>query len=295
MKPLRRAIPLALAAILFAMPVVGCALPAHTRRLDTVLAQEEVHAQSRYGYPCTAGAHRGASVRFLENTRAALQAADSDPRYAFIEFDVQYSRDGRIVVFHDKRMLRLFGRLEAVGDTDFADLARLSGGEITAYDEVIGTLGKRLNIEIKSRGDLAEDQRLVDAIVADLHARGRLDDLLISSISGEVVRYVNRRYPEVPTGQIFWLTASTYLPFEALTRNLYDEVAATGAGYLMLHIANLHNIDDLLRYKPKGKTIVFWDFDDTMYIVHKDFSDRLWGDSGIENLFRFLRYKLSRG
>jgi hypothetical protein len=61
----------------------------------------------------------------------------------------------------------------------------------------------------------------------------------------------------------------------------------------MLHVANLRNIDDLLKFKPKGKTIVFWDFSDTIYIVHKDISDRLWGDSGIRTFCQFVLYKLA--
>jgi hypothetical protein len=35
---------------------------------------------------------------------------------------------------------------------------------------------------------------------------------------------------------------------------------------------------------------VFWDFDDTMYIVHKDMSDRLWGDSAIKEFGKVLQY-----
>ena len=73
---------------------------------------------------------------------------------------------------------------------------------------------------------------------------------------------------------------------------LYEEISATQADYLMLHTANLHNLDDLLTFKPRGKTIVFWDFDDTMYIVHKDLSDRLWGDSSLRTFGNLLRYKL---
>jgi hypothetical protein len=91
---------------------------------------------------------------------------------------------------------------------------------------------------------------------------------------------------------VLWLTSSTYLHFGGLTKKLYEDISATQADYLMLHVANLHNIDDLLKFKPKGKTIVFWDFDDTIYIVHKDISDRLWGDSGIRTFFQFVRYKL---
>ena len=127
-------------------------------------------------------------------------------------------------------------------------------------------------------------------IIADIRTHKRDNDVLISSISSEVIKYVNRNYPDIATGQIFWLTSSTFLHFEGLTKKLYEDIGATQADYLMLHVANLHNIEDLLKFKPKGKTVVFWDFDDTMYIVHKDMSDRLWGDSGIKEFGKVVQY-----
>jgi len=279
--------------ILLAAMVSGCAMPPYEKSLDDILEQDGKNGRARYKYRCTAGAHRGASEEYRENTIAALQAADQNDKYAFIEFDVQYSKDKRIVVYHDKRMLRLYGNMSAIGNLTFAELAEKTHEEIAAYDEVIGLLKKKLNIEIKSQGDNQEDERLVDEIIADIRTRKRDNDVLISSISGDVVKYVSRKYPDMPTGQVFWLTSSTYLHFEALTKKLYENVSETQADYLMLHVANLRNIDDLLKFKPKGKTIVFWDFDDTMYIVHKDLSDRLWGDSGIRTFFQFVAYKIA--
>ena len=278
----------------FILPVAmasGCAMPPYIKSLDEILEREGINNRIPYGYRCTAGAHRGASEEYRENTVAALKAADKNSEYAFIEFDVQYSKDRRIVVYHDKRMLRLYGNLSAIGNSTFAELSKITYGEIVAYDEVIGILRKKLNIEIKSRGDHQEDERLVDEIIADIRDRKRDNDVLISSISGDVIKYVNQIYPDIPTGQVFWLTSSTYLHFDALTKRLYEEIRATQADYLMLHVANLRNIDDLLKFKPRGKTIVFWDFSDTIYIVHKDLSDRLWGDSGIKTFFQFVRYK----
>ncbi len=186
----------------------------------------------------------------------------------------------------------MYGNMRAIGNTTFAELSKMTGGEIAAYDEVIGILRKKLNIEIKSQGDNQEDERLVDEIIADIQTRKRDNDVLISSISSDVIKYVNRNYPNIRTGQVFWLTSSTYLHFDSLTKKLYEDISSTQADYLMLHVANLSNIDDLLKFKPRGKTIVFWDFDDTMYIVHKDLSDRLWGDSGIRTFFQFARYKI---
>jgi glycerophosphoryl diester phosphodiesterase len=272
--------------------VTGCGMPAYITSLDEILEQEGRNNRARYGYRCTAGAHRGASEEHRENTLAALKAADENSRYAFIEFDVQYSKDRRIVVYHDKRMLRLYGNMRPIGDTTFAELSRITSGEIAAYDEVIGILRKKLNIEIKSQGDNQEDERLVDEIIADIRTRKRDNDILISSISSDVIKYVNRKYPDIASGQVFWLTSSTYLHFNGLTKKLYEDIGSTQADYLMLHVANLRNIDDLLKFKPKGKAIMFWDFDDTIYIVHKDLSDRLWGDSGIRTFCQFVRYKL---
>jgi glycerophosphoryl diester phosphodiesterase len=272
----------------------GCASPRSVTNLRAVLEQEGLGVWQGPDYRCTRGAHRGASEDYRENTLAALAAAQADDRFAFIEFDVQYAKDGRIVVYHDRRMLRLFGSPRSIGNTTFEDLLLISRGEIAAYDEVMRSLtGKKLNIEVKSQGDLVEDQRLVDEIVADLCARGRERDVLLSSISTDVVRYITLRYPAFSTGQIRWLTSSTYLHFDRLTRRLYEEIVDSQADYLMLHVANLRNLEKLLELKPRGKAIVFWDFDDRMYLVHKDFSDRLWGDSWWTELARRARYALS--
>ena len=130
----------------------GCAMPPYIKSLDEILEREGINNRILYGYRCTAGAHRGASEEYRENTVAALKAADKNSEYAFIEFDVQYSKDRRIVVYHDKRMLRLYGNLSAIGNSTFAELSKITYGEIAAYDEVIGILRKKLNIEIKSPG-----------------------------------------------------------------------------------------------------------------------------------------------
>jgi glycerophosphoryl diester phosphodiesterase len=285
-------LPVAALTLLAAM-ASGCAMPPWVTSLDEILEREGITHRVRYEYRCTAGAHRGASAEHRENTMAALKAADQNSRYAFIEFDVQYSKDRRIVVYHDTRMLRLDGSLSAVGNSTFAELSEITGGQIAAYDEVIGSLKKKLNIEIKSRGDKREDERLADEIIADIRTRKRQNDVLISSISDDIIKYVSRKHPDIATGQVFWLTSSTFLHIDGLTKKLYENIGATRADYLMLHTANLHNIDDLLEFKPRGKTIVFWNFDDTMYIVHKDSSDRLWGDSGMRTFINYLHFKIA--
>ncbi|MBI9019965.1 MAG: hypothetical protein JEZ10_01750 [Verrucomicrobia bacterium] len=280
-------------ALLAGLLLSGCTLPAHTIGLNTVLTKELGGFRNNLpDYRCTMGAHRGASMAYIENTLDAIRAAGESPRYDFIEFDVQYAADNRVLVFHDERLFRVFGRMAKVADSTYDELRELTGGEIAAYDEVMELVGnRRVNIEIKSRGDADEDCRLVDFIVADVKERKITDRVLISAISEEVIRYLKDRHPKMAAGQIFWLKASTYLPFDSLTEGLYRDVQASRADYLFLHVSNLHNIRDLLRLKPKGKTLVFWDFDDAIYVVHKDLSDRMWGDSGLKTFFDLIRYK----
>ncbi len=270
----------------------GCAMSPATKCLGEVLEREIGSANDEYArYRCTAGAHRGDSIHYTENTLAALKAANDDTKYAFVEFDVQYSEDGKIVVFHDKRLLRIFGSLRAIGNTQFEKLVEVTDGEIASYDAVMDVLNdKKINIEIKSLGDPDEDERLADQVIADIIIRDREEDVMISSISPDVIRYISLKHPDIRTGQIFWLTASTYLHFDQLTERLYTEIADTRADYLMLHVANLRNIDSLITLKPHDKTIVFWDFDDAIYVVHKNFSDRLWGHSGIRAMYESIRY-----
>lgn len=274
-----------------ALVLSGCASPSITS-LNTVMS--ETH-KDLPGYRCARGAHRGDSFFYIENSPKAIHSARHNPRFAFVEFDVQLSADGQAVVVHDGNLLRVFGKTDQVDQSTAQELRELSAGAIATYDEIMDLAeGKPLNIEIKSQGDQAKDERLANLIMADVKARKIKNRVLISSISGDVVKYINDHYPKVATGQIFFLTASTYVHLDVLTERLYRKIDESQADYIMLHISNLHNIDDLLRLKPEGRTLVLWAFDDTMYIVHKDLSDRLWSDSGFKNFFKWLRYKTAR-
>jgi glycerophosphoryl diester phosphodiesterase len=197
---------------LLTLAIIGLlSMPRHTVGLDAVLARElGRECDGLADYRCTLGAHRGDSELHIENTLEAILSARSDPRYAFIECDVQYAADGTVVVFHDRRLRRVFGSWDKIGASTYDELLKLSGGGIATYQEVMDAArGKRLNIEIKSQGDADEDRRLVDFVVADIQARGLLKRVAISSISEDVVAYAKTTYPNLAVGQVFWVKSST--------------------------------------------------------------------------------------
>lgn len=72
-------------------------------------------------------AHRGASAVAPESTRAAIRAA-VEAGADMVELDIQMTRDGRLVIFHDERLERTTTGSGRVGAASYAELARLDAG-----------------------------------------------------------------------------------------------------------------------------------------------------------------------
>lgn len=108
-------------------------------------------------------AHRGDGL-LPENTMAAFESAVR-LGYRYIETDVQATRDGVAVTFHDDRLDRLGGRRDRVAELSWSEarLVKIDGREPMArLDELLGTWPHvRVNIDPKSDAAVAP---LVDAL-----------------------------------------------------------------------------------------------------------------------------------
>lgn len=115
-------------------------------------------------------AHRGAHLELVENTLPAFAeafAAGCDG----VEFDVQLSRDGIPVIFHDDDLNRLAGRRESLCDWDESSLRGLALRQngATAFlptlDEFLGRFGsRRFYLELKVPQAKQKDQAYLDAL-----------------------------------------------------------------------------------------------------------------------------------
>ncbi|MDR0953747.1 MAG: glycerophosphodiester phosphodiesterase [Elusimicrobiota bacterium] len=120
-------------------------------------------------------AHRGASGYKQENTLAAFEeAARLGANY--FETDVQQSKDGKLIVYHDYALKN--GR--AIKDSTFAELAAQN---IPTLLQVLQTLGPKnhLNIEIKNDANLYPNiEEEIAALLNTLPAKQK-EKILISS------------------------------------------------------------------------------------------------------------------
>jgi len=265
-KSLKKRIPLVL--LLIKIPIV----------IQILFLLFTVPAIDAVKYDYIYGAHRGDSLQYTENTLEALKSASESNEYEFVEFDIQYTKDNKIVVFHDHSLIRMNGTSDKIQDLTYEELQNITEFNIPTYQETIEVIGndKKMDIEIKTSGDLEKDYELVDFVVKDVTEKGIRQNILISSPTKEIIQYSKTNYPDIKTGKVLWVTHKTLLPFDFLTEDLYEDIQETQADYIMLHGQNIHNIDKLVENKPQDKTLVFWYFTNEIYLIQADENDEMW-------------------
>lgn len=155
-------------------------------------------------------AHRGGALFAPENTLAALRGAiESGADYA--EIDVRRTRDGVLVLMHDRSLRRTAGADLFVSEADFAEVRALDAGSwfsdrfrgepVPTLEEAIalsrGKIG--LMIELKPDGDPSP---LVEDAVGLIRRYGVERDCILVSSSRQVLRLVRESDPELATGLI---------------------------------------------------------------------------------------------
>ena len=135
-------------------------------------------------------AHRGASAYAPENTLAAFRLA-IEQRADWLELDVQQTKDGHLVVFHDLRMERTTDGNGALRDLTLEQVRRLDAGSwfgprfagerIPTFEEVV-SLAREQNVRIFPE---VKDPRLYPGIeermVAVIRANGYEDSTIVQS------------------------------------------------------------------------------------------------------------------
>ena len=134
-------------------------------------------------------AHRGGGERYDENTMAAFADAVA-LGYRYLESDVQASRDGVPVLFHDDALDRVMGAPGRVRDHPWSELARLRtprGEGLARLEEALAAFPHaRFNLDAKSD---AAVEPMAEAILRG-DARERV---CVASFSERRTRRLRRR------------------------------------------------------------------------------------------------------
>lgn len=160
-------------------------------------------------------AHRGLSSVAPENTLAAIQKA-IELGAKSIEIDVQISKDGVPIVFHDFTVNRCTNGQGLVQDIEYSELAKLDAGlwfsdefeneKIPTLAEVLILIrqnGITLNIELKVQNEahiLALCKQVVEVIEASKITTGQL---VFSSFEHQALLLLKRLKPSIRRSQLW--------------------------------------------------------------------------------------------
>lgn len=156
-------------------------------------------------------AHRGYAAVALENTIASLDAA-AEAGADMVEMDIQETKDGKFVVYHDKTLRRLAGDSRTVGEMTLEELTAitLTDGRHTepipsfeAYIDRAKELDIRLLVETKIYGH--ESPEMEKNLIALLREKEIAYDYVVQSLDLPHLRKFQEIDPLIPTSDVLAL------------------------------------------------------------------------------------------
>ena len=148
------------------------------------------------------GLHDGNTGPYPENSLAAFELACKEG-YG-IELDVQLSRDGVVMVFHDYTLVRMTGDERKLCELDREELGylRLTGTEekIPTFEEVLNLVGGRVPLLVELKGENF-DTSLCEKVAE--HLKAYKGEYCVESFNPLLIKDIKKYLPEVYCGQLY--------------------------------------------------------------------------------------------
>ncbi len=146
------------------------------------------------------GLHNGKDAP--ENSLAAFEAACQ--RGYGIELDVQLSRDGKVMVFHDYTLVRMTGCDKKLAELDATELTKLTLGDsdqkIPTFEEVLALVDGRVPLLVELKGENFDTS--LCAKVAEL-LRGYKGDYCMESFNPLLIGNMKKEFPDAFCGLLY--------------------------------------------------------------------------------------------
>lgn len=222
-------------------------------------------------------AHRGFHDEVNpENSLGAFARAVNNNYY--IELDVQLSKDGEVMVFHDDTLKRMTGKEGAIHDYDCATLQtfKLAGSEqvIPTFKQVLDLVAGQTLIVVEFKNYKPTNEELVKKACALLRAYKGL--FVTKSFNPFLMKLIREEAPEFIRGQL----VSNFKGEKTLskpTKFLLSHMLTNYASKPDFISTDYHHFTKKMRkLQEKGVTILFWTVrDENTYLEVKDICDNV--------------------
>jgi glycerophosphoryl diester phosphodiesterase len=239
----------------------------------TVFAALRILERIDFQDEVTITAHRGSSITAPENTLAAIMLAVEEGA-DFVEIDVQETKDGTVVLVHDKDLLRVFGIKKGIWELTYDELKDLDSGgwfssdfsdqRLQTLDQVIKAVKGRakLNIELKFNG---HQEKLATEVVRIVRENNFANQCILTSLDYDGLRRAKAAGPEIRAGMIVTSALGDITKLEtdllsvsasAVTRDLIDRAHQKN---LEVHVWTVNEVAPMNRLIGMGVNSIITD------------------------------------
>lgn len=154
-------------------------------------------------------AHRGASYKAPENTRASIELAIAE-QADYVEIDVRMTADGVPVLMHDRALFRTTGVVNEIADVTFEEISSYDAGiryaeefegeKVPGLQEILEEYGRKIkfNIELKD----GKNSELVRSVVDLIEGYGLEERCAVTSDSYIQLEAVKKCNVKIKTGYV---------------------------------------------------------------------------------------------
>lgn len=151
-------------------------------------------------------AHRGASAYAPENTMAAIELA-MQSKANMIEIDLHMSKDGELVVIHDKTVDRTTNGTGKISEMTWEEIKKLDAGSwfgekfagqrIPSLQEVINRINGEKNLLIEIKSGVEQYPGIEQKVAETILKNNALDWCIVQSFDDQTLIDIHQQYPEV--------------------------------------------------------------------------------------------------
>lgn len=164
--------------------------------------------------------HRLGGDLDIENTLEGQEAA-LELGAGAAETDIQRTKDGEYIIFHDGTLKRMCGMPERPCDLTLDEIRSIEMQTVTGEVRKIPTLEEVLDkamgrevlyLELKG---VTADEQMADDVIAMVQEKGMAEDCILISMNYNVIRYIDRNYPDIRCGYLYFFAYGNESRLEA--------------------------------------------------------------------------------
>ncbi len=231
-------------------------------------------------------AHRGFSGIAPENTLPAFEEAintDAD----FVELDVRKTRDGALVVSHDRDLHRVFGSSLIISDSNLEKLKSVVLRHKKYGDVTIATLEEALDLLSRSNKQIIieiKESGYEDQVVKLVKSLGLEDRVHFASFNFASLKQINRIDPKFPLIAIANTFSEKILKYvlsinanilalrkDAISPNIVRFCMRRG---VMVNAWIINSIKEAMSYLSMGVSIISTDYPDRISDLRRKLQER---------------------